>query len=166
MSLTRSFLLGLLCGLRSQMPPAVTAWRLAGKSRHLPWPFRLIGTRGVRWGQTLAMGIELVGDKLPNTPSRTRKEGVFARVLSGGGVGACVAPRGSLLGGLVAGVLGALIGTYGGHALRVRLPSALGVSDLPVALAEDAVAITGALLLTSGLPRKTDLVLDLQYMTE
>src|SRR5215471_4542790 len=131
-----------MCGLRSQMAPAVTAWRLAGKSSYLPWPFRLIGTRGVRFGQTLAMGVELVGDKLPNTPGRTRKEGVFARVLSGGGTGACVAPRGSQIGGLVAGVAGALVGTYGGHALRVRLPKALGVSDLPVALAEDAVAFT------------------------
>jgi uncharacterized membrane protein len=161
-SLKRSFLIGLLCGLRSQTPPAITAWRLAGKADYLPWPLRLIGKRGLRIVQTLGMGIELVGDKLPITPSRTERRGVIARVIAGGGTGACVAPVGRQVPGLALGVAGALIGTYGGHALRVRLPTLLGIPDLPIALLEDAIAIGGALVVTQGLPP----VDDLAYLTE
>jgi uncharacterized membrane protein len=46
---------------------------------------------------------------------------------------------------LVAGAVGALIGTLGGHALRARLAAAFG-SDRPAAFIEDAVAVGGALL--------------------
>jgi uncharacterized membrane protein len=51
-----------------------------------------------------------------------------------------------MLGGLLAGIVGAVIGTLGGRALRARLAAAFG-SDRPAAFIEDAVAIGGALLI-------------------
>jgi uncharacterized membrane protein len=57
---------------------------------------------------------------------------------------------GSWLGGLVAGVIGAVIGTFGGAALRARLAAGFG-RDRPAALIEDAVAILGAALIVAAL---------------
>jgi len=51
-----------------------------------------------------------------------------------------------MLGGMIAGIIGAVIGTLGGRAFRAKLATALG-SDRPAALIEDAVAIGGALLI-------------------
>jgi uncharacterized membrane protein len=48
--------------------------------------------------------------------------------------------------GLLAGIVGAVIGTLGGRAFRARLAAAFG-SDRPAAFIEDAVAIVGALLI-------------------
>ncbi|WP_218617018.1 hypothetical protein [[Phormidium ambiguum] IAM M-71] len=52
---------------------------------------------------------------------------------------------GILWGGLVAGIVGAVIGTLGGAAVRSQLATAFG-RDLPAALLEDAAAIGGAIL--------------------
>ncbi len=46
----------------------------------------------------------------------------------------------------MAGVIGAVVGTLGGYAARMRLAEALG-KDLPAALIEDLVAIVGAALI-------------------
>ncbi len=50
------------------------------------------------------------------------------------------------VGGLIAGAVGAVIGTYGGAELRARMAAAFG-RDLPAALVEDVIAIVGALLI-------------------
>jgi uncharacterized membrane protein len=52
---------------------------------------------------------------------------------------------GYTFGGLGAGVLGAVLGTLGGYEARRRLVAANGGRDLPVALAEDALAIIGGI---------------------
>ena len=51
------------------------------------------------------------------------------------------------MGGIVAGVIGAVAGTLGGSEFRVRLVKAIGGRDLPIALFEDAIAIAGAVLI-------------------
>jgi uncharacterized membrane protein len=53
--------------------------------------------------------------------------------------------------GAVAGVVGAVIGTLGGRAVRARLAAALG-SDRPAAVIEDLIAIGGAFLIVKALP--------------
>ena len=59
------------------------------------------------------------------------------------GVGATA---GLTIGGWVAGVVGAVLGTYGGAEVRSRMAAAFG-QDRPAALIEDAVAILGAILI-------------------
>ena len=56
----------------------------------------------------------------------------------------------SLSGGLIAGVVGAGLGTIGGAQLRAMGAKALG-RDLPAALMEDTVAVLAAILLVRSL---------------
>jgi len=55
----------------------------------------------------------------------------------------------SLIGGLVAGAIGAVAGTMGGYEFRSRLVKATGGKDLPIALLEDVIAIGSAFLIVS-----------------
>ena len=104
-----------------------------------PWIFTL-----------LALG-EFVGDQLPSTPSRTVPMQFGARLLSGAICGAAIGtPNHAVLGGLVAGMVGAVIGTLGGHAFRRRL-AAFFMKDPPAAFIEDAIAIGGACLIVLAL---------------
>ncbi len=49
--------------------------------------------------------------------------------------------------GAIAGIIGALLGTYGGHAARLAAISAIGA--LPAAILEDAVAIGLAFIIVT-----------------
>ncbi len=153
-----AFFLGLVTGLRSMTGPAVLAW-----AAHRNW-LNLHNTPLSFMTSTWAMVIflfaavgELVADQLPSTPSRTKPPGLIARIVFGGlcGVGMAAAgsqsaagPQSLVVGGIV-GIAGALVGTYGGHAARVRLVQSLHVTDFIVATVEDVVAIGGGLFIVS-----------------
>jgi uncharacterized membrane protein len=89
------------------------------------------------------MVAELVTDKLPFTPSRTRPGPFAGRIISGALSGAALAAGTgeSLTLGVLLGALGAVLGTLGGYRARVGLVSSLKVPDYVVALAEDATAV-------------------------
>jgi len=53
---------------------------------------------------------------------------------------------------LAAGVIGAVVGTFGGYEFRSRMVKATGGKDLPIALLEDVIAIGGAFLIVSRFP--------------
>jgi uncharacterized membrane protein len=92
----------------------------------------------------------LIADKLPQTPSRKAPPAFIARIASGALCGAAVGVASqALVGGLVAGALGAVAGTLGGYEFRVRLVRATGGQDLRIALLEDAIAICAAFWLVS-----------------
>jgi len=55
----------------------------------------------------------------------------------------------ALIGGIVAGAIGAVVGTYGGYFARTGAVKATHLPDFVVALAEDAVAILGAIFIVS-----------------
>jgi len=95
----------------------------------------------------LALG-EIINDKLPKTASRKSPMMFGARIVMGALCGAvlCAASH-TMLGGMLAGAIGAVIGTLGGYELRTRLARAIGGKDLPIALIEDAVAIGAAILI-------------------
>jgi uncharacterized membrane protein len=83
----------------------------------------------------------------PKTPSRKVPVQFGARIVTGGFCGAALgAGGGSLIGGLVCGIAGAVIGTFGGAAMRSSLAKAFK-KDLPAALIEDLIAIGGALFI-------------------
>ena len=145
-----AFCLGVVSGLRAVTAPAVVSWAarfgvLALTGTHLAF----LGYATTPWILTaLAVG-EMINDKLPGTPSRKVPAQVAARVLSGAFVGASIGTVAHALPlCLMAGILGALVGTYGGAAARGLLAGAFG-RDLPAALLEDAVAIVLAIFAVS-----------------
>ena len=147
-----AFLIGAIAGLRTMTAPAVVAW---AANRH--WlnlhnsPLAFTGsTAAVAVLTLLALG-ELVIDKLPSTPSRTRLLGLICRSVTGGVSGAAVAASGgqSIVPGVVLGVAGAITGAFVGYEVRKRLVRSLDVPDFIIALLEDAVAIGGGLLIVS-----------------
>ena len=91
---------------------------------------------------------EYVADKLPKTPNRTNLGPLLVRVVFGGLVGAIIADGldGSGFEGAFLGIVGALIGTFGGFLIRRELVGRGGGSDWPVAVVEDAIAIGCAIL--------------------
>jgi uncharacterized membrane protein len=142
-------MLGVVTGLRTMTPMAVLCWfAYAG---HLPvddtWAF----WTGKIWVAVLftvlAVG-ELIADKLPKTPNRTAPGPLIARLLFGGLIGAIVAAglNGPGLEGVILGVLGALVGTYGGFLVRRELVQRLGWKDWHVAVVEDVIAVGCAVL--------------------
>jgi len=149
-----AFLVGVIAGLRTMSAPAVVAW---AANRHwlnlLSSPLAFMGsTAAVAVFTVLALG-ELVVDKLPSTPNRTRLLGLGGRSVFGGLSGAAVAASGaqSIALGAVLGVAGAIAGAFAGYQVRKRLVRALKVPDFVIALLEDAVAIGGGLLILSQL---------------
>ena len=98
----------------------------------------------------LAIG-ELIGDKLPKTPKRTAVVPLLARMITGGLCGACiwVSANQSLGIGAVLGAIGAVMGAFAGYEIRKRLVMQLKAPDFFIALAEDLIAISLALLLVS-----------------
>jgi uncharacterized membrane protein len=143
-----ALLIGVVAGLRALTPPAVVAW-----GAFLGW-INLSGT-WVSWlGNwitvailTILLVVELVTDQLPKTPSRKTTMQFATRLITGGFAGAAIGTAwGYTLGGLGAGIIGAVLGTLGGYEARSRLVKANGGRDLPVALVEDAIAVGGGFL--------------------
>jgi uncharacterized membrane protein len=149
-----ALLIGVVAGLRAMLVPAVLSlaahlgvidlegtWLSFLERGFAPWLFG-----------GLAL-LELVTDQLPSTPARTVPIQFATRVLIGalsGSAVALVADQSSFVGAL-AGAIGAVLGTIGGHAARARLAERFG-RDRPAAFLEDAVAIAGALLIVWVLP--------------
>ena len=103
---------------------------------------------------TILLGItaigELVGDKLPSTPSRILPAPLLARMASGATAGASLAHRNAasrVIGGVLGGV-GAIAGSYGGYQLRKTLVESSKLPDALIAVLEDAIAFGAAFSLT------------------
>lgn len=161
LALLLALLIGVVAGLRALTPPAVVAWGGA-----LGW-IDLDGT----WAQflthpitvtvlTVLLVVELITDQLPNTPARTVTVQFAARLFTGAFAGAVVvtgalaaAKTGTVVSGIGAGVIGAVLGTMGGYRARKALVERNGGRDLPVALVEDAIAVLGgfAVVFVAGL---------------
>jgi uncharacterized membrane protein len=147
-------LLGVVCGLRCMTPPAAVCW-----GAHLGW-LHFAGTKLSFIASpitlivfTLAALGELVADKLPQAPARTAPPGLIGRIVFGA---ACACALAVSAGGNVGvacgvGVVGALIGTFGGYQLRRALTVNGKLPDFPVALVEDLIAVGGAFLIVSHL---------------
>jgi uncharacterized membrane protein len=125
-------LIGIVAGLRSMIAPTAVAY-----------------ARGSLWWilfAALAVG-ELIGDKLPKSPARTIPAALIVRCIAGGASAYFLAGTGSAaLIAAVCGVVGALIGAYGGYALRHALTRPGRLPDLPVAIVEDILTIALAVV--------------------
>ena len=151
MTLLFAFLIGLFAGLRSLTPPAAVAWAV-----HLGWlrvvrPLSFIGSLpAVIILSLLAVG-EVIFDKLPNTPNRTDPLGLMGRIVTGSFTGTCVSVGGgrSAVVGAGLGMLGGIVGCFGGYHARAWLVKSLRQPDFNIALLEDLIAIGGSLFIVS-----------------
>jgi uncharacterized membrane protein len=98
---------------------------------------------------TLLAVVELIADKLPNTPARTAPLGLIARILLGGACGLALATSAgiSLSFSVLLASIGALVGAFVGYNSRRLVVSKAHVPDFAVAVAEDVIAIAGGLLI-------------------
>ena len=133
-------LLGVATGCRAMTPICAVCW--FAYLRLLPvqhtWAFWTASIVSVIVFTVLALG-EYIGDKLPKTPSRLSPGALIPRIAFGGFVGAIVATalQGSIPTGVVLGVIGAVIGAFGGYNVRHYLVGKKQCRDWPVAVLED-----------------------------
>jgi uncharacterized membrane protein len=134
MTLIFAFGLGLVAGMRALTAPAALFLARGG-------------TIGIVLA-VLAVG-ELIADMLPQIPSRTSPPALIARILSGGIVGWFIAGANTSFAivGAVLGIIGALVGAYGGRMVRIAAIERIGA--VPAALVEDVVAIALAALIVT-----------------
>lgn len=147
MTFVAALLIGIIAGLRAMSAPAVVAWGAwLGWVAVGGWASFMASLWAVVLFSILAAA-ELVTDQLPSTPSRKVPQQFGARIVSGAFCGAVLAMGGGgWVAGLIAGGIGAVIGTLGGAEARGRLAARFG-QDRPAALIEDAVAVVGGLLI-------------------
>lgn len=146
----RAAMLGVVAGMRSQLPLALMALVAGGGE---PEEAATSGGEGSRRSvlrspaARIALGAvavgEIVGDKLPMTPSRLAPGPFLGRLAFGALVGGVFAARagGEAMVGAAAGGTGAVIGTIAFGEARVALARLTGLPDWPWAIAEDALAV-------------------------
>jgi uncharacterized membrane protein len=147
-----ALLAGIVAGSRALTAPAAVSWaaRLGGLHLSGSW-LAFMGYAWTPWIFTLLAIVELITDQLPSTPSRMVPMQFGARIVTGALSGATIGVSGgSWVVGLIAGVVGAVIGTYGGAEIRSRMAKAFG-RDTPAAFVEDAGAIILGLIVVWAL---------------
>ena len=137
-----AFLIGTASGLRALIGLAAVSW--AAHFGILPldhtW-LAFLGYALTPYILTLIAIGELVNDKLPKTPSRLIPPQFITRIVMSALCGLAIGLSGNgMFIGLVAGIIGAVAGTFGGSRARSLLARTFRL-DLPAALLEDAVAL-------------------------
>ncbi len=135
--------LAALAGMRTLSAPALLSAYLqkhpSRRLRHTNFNFMQSGkTAGIL---KLLAAAEMVGDKLPATPNRTKPFAVLGRGLSGALVGATLSrsQRKRRFGGAGIGLLSALAATYGSFYLRKKLTKSTPVPGPVWGVLEDAL---------------------------
>ncbi len=146
--------MGAVAGLRSMSSPAIMSQFV--RSGLLPMgPSPLGFLNGATTAKTLAalaVG-ELVADKLPFMPKRTKAPSLAARAVSGGFSGAaiCSSKKKSVLAGALLGAAAAVGATYGAYQVRRWAGRKFNIADPVVAIVEDVVVAGCGLLVLSAL---------------
>lgn len=144
-----ALLIGVIAGLRAMTAPAVVAWGA------------MLGWIDVtdKWSEWVAHPItvtvltilligELITDQLPKTPSRKVPPQFAARLITGAFAGAVIGSAFfHTFSATGAGIVGAVLGTLGGAALRGRVAAANKGNDKPGAFGEDFIAVGGGFLI-------------------
>lgn len=147
-----ALLIGVVCGLRSMMGPALVCW-----GAHLGW-LNLAGSHLAFLASPIALVLfsllavcELVADKFPGIPRRTTAGSLAVRVVLGGICGGAFAAGGGASFGASCflGAVGGLIGAFAGYSARRMAIYNRRFPDLAAALFEDLVAVGSGLFLVS-----------------
>lgn len=143
--------LGAVAGLRSMTAPAFLSRHLARHRSGVAGMGRVLAMRPVPALSAAAAAGEMAADKTPFVPDRTDPVPLMGRVGMGVLMGVAVAGRrgGSGVAAGLAGGAAALAATFGGYHLR-RAASEAGLPDAAAAVAEDAVAIVAAALISDA----------------
>jgi uncharacterized membrane protein len=136
-------LLGVVAGLRSQLPGAVLAARGLEPAHG---PLKLLGTGAGRRAAYLAAVGEIVVDKLPTTPSRVEGGALVQRVVSGALAAGALASASGVRGArlvlpVLVGGAGGWAGSWGGYLARRAAVERTRLPDPVVAVAEDLLAV-------------------------
>jgi uncharacterized membrane protein len=137
-----AFLTGTASGLRALTGLAAVSWaaHFGILSLGHTW-LAFLGYAFTPYILTLIAIGELINDKLPKTPSRLIPPQFITRIVISALCGLAIGLSGNgMIIGLVAGIIGAVAGTFGGANARSLLAKTFG-RDLPAALLEDAVAL-------------------------
>ncbi|MGH2532868.1 MAG: DUF4126 family protein [Thermomicrobiales bacterium] len=141
----RAATLGFAAGLRSQVPLALLAGAASRRdvADGVAAPVGWLRDKRVAAALGFAAVGELVGDKLPATPSRIAPAPLVGRMLFGGLAGGAAArfDGRSLPVGFAVGAAGAVAGSYGGYHARAWVGRETGLPDAVVAVGEDVVAV-------------------------
>jgi uncharacterized membrane protein len=146
------FALGMCAGLRSLIAPTAVAWAAQFGLPDLRQTYlSFLAAPPTAYVLTTLACAELVGDKLPFTPSRLALGPLVGRVIMGAlcGSALCAATHQSVPLGGIAGGLGAGAGAYIGYHVRHLLVTRLKIPDFIIAVLEDIVAIAGAVYIVS-----------------
>ena len=145
--LISAFLTGVASGLRALIGLTAVSWAVHFGILPLDHTWlAFLGYAFTPYALTLLAIGELVNDKLPKTPSRLVPPQFLARIVTGALCGLAIGlSHNGMIIGLMAGIAGAVAGTFGGAKARSFLARTFG-RDLPAALLEDAVAIAIAAL--------------------
>jgi uncharacterized membrane protein len=134
--------LGAISGLRSLSGPAFVSHAASRGDLDLDRTvFAFLGSPYVFKALVLMELGELVGDKLPVTPSRTSPPPLFGRAASGALVGAAVFEGRRATIGAALGSTAAIGAAFAGERLRALAVEKTGLPDPVVAFAEDAIVL-------------------------
>jgi uncharacterized membrane protein len=156
-ALAGAVLIGVVSGMRSQLGVAAVALTTSSATRSRPGSL-LADRRAAAVSATAAAG-ELVGDKLPRTPSRLGAAGLVPRIALGAFAAAALAARSGRRGrpaiplpaAAAIGACAAFAGAHTGARWRQEV-NGRGFPDWPAAVAEDATAAGLAWAACSLLP--------------
>ena len=136
--------IGIVAGLRSMTAPAVVSWAAyAGWLNVASGPFWSVASIPVVVLLTAWALSELIIDKTSLIGKRTEPLGLIFRIVTSSLSGAVISRAAGfgVLIGIILGLVGGMIGTFAGYNLRQVCVRNTTIGDLPVALAEDAVAV-------------------------
>lgn len=152
-ALRRALGLGAISGLRSMSGPALVSRAAAtGRLSLEGTTLAFLGSPRVSKALLVAALGELLGDKLPMTPSRTSPPPLLGRAASGALVGAALfASDGRRAApGAAVGSSAAVAAAFAGERLRALAGDKTGLPDPVLALIEDAVVLLGGPRLLKG----------------
>ena len=152
-ALTGAFLVGVATGGRSMTGLAAIAL-----TTHPTPAGRLLDRTATTRGRVLltaGAAAEMVGDKLPNIPSRLSRQGLTSRIAAGALAGAALAARSGTNAGLGAlcGGAGSIVGSYAGATWR-RYAGVDKVTAFTSAITEDLLTVATATIACGLAPQR------------
>ncbi len=141
----RAIQLGVVTGLRSQLPLALVAGAVQSSPAAvpLPGPFNWLNSRPLLDVARLSAAGEMVVDKLPVVPSRLAPGPLIFRLVVAGFAagGLAVVARQPPVPAVILGIAGGAAGSIAGNRARGYLSSRAGLPDQIGAILEDLVAV-------------------------